>query len=74
MIIIRCSDAEAKRRALSFLAGRFSFTTWKSGELLVPDDALSALAHEGIGFTVEGPPVYGQAVPALRNAAAAPVQ
>ena len=74
MIIIRFSDAETKRRALGFLAGRYSFTTWATGEVLVPDSALSALAHEGISFQVEGPPSYAQAVPALRNAPSSPVQ
>jgi hypothetical protein len=70
MITIRFADSETKRRALGFLPGRFSFTTWASGEVLVPDSALSALAHEGISFTVEGPPTYGQAIPALRDASA----
>jgi hypothetical protein len=74
MITIRFPDSETKRRALGFLAGRFSFTTWSSGEVLVPDSALSALAHEDISFTVEGPPTYGQAIPALRSACASSVQ
>ena len=74
MVTIRFADSETKRRALGFLAGRFSFTTWASGEVLVPDPALSALAHEGISFTVEGPPTYGQAVPTLRNAPSTSVQ
>ncbi len=74
MITIRLPDMETKRRALGFLAGRFSFTTWTSGEVLVPDAALAALAHEGITFTVEGPPTYGQAVPPLRDASSAAVQ
>lgn len=74
MITIRLPDLETKRRALGFLAGRFSFTTWASGEVLVPDAALSALAHEGIKFTVEGPPSYGQAVPPIRDAASTAVQ
>ena len=74
MIIIRFPDAETKRVALGFLAGRYSFTTWATGEVLVPDTALSALAHEGISFTLEGPPSYEQTVPALRNAPSTPVQ
>lgn len=53
MIIIRFPDSETKRRALGFLAGRFSFTAWKSGEVLVPDSALASLAHESISFAVE---------------------
>jgi hypothetical protein len=67
MITIRFPDPESKRQALGFLAGRFSFTTWDSGEVSVPDSALLALAHDGISFTVEGPTTYGLAVPSLRN-------
>jgi len=39
--------------------GRFSFPTWKSGEVLVPDAALASLAHEGISFTVKQKSVAG---------------
>ena len=53
MILIRFPNPEAKRTALSRLAGRFSFTSWASGEMLVPEDALSFLVVEGIAFTVE---------------------
>jgi hypothetical protein len=74
MIAIRFPDLETKRRGLGFLAGRHSFTTYSSGEVLVSDSALSALAHEDISFTVEGTPTYGQAIPALRNAIAVAVQ
>jgi hypothetical protein len=55
MILIRFPDLEAKRRALGFLPGRFSFTTYRSGEMLVPHAALGELALAGISFTVEGP-------------------
>jgi len=48
MISIRFPDAEAKRRALGYLAGRFSFKSWATGEMLVPESALPALAVEGI--------------------------
>ena len=74
MILIRFPDADAKRRALGFLPGRFSFTSYGTGEILVPETALSELAVAGIPFSVEGPATYGQAVPALRSPAAAPVQ
>ena len=74
MITIHFSDDQSKRRALGFLAGRFSFKSRSSGEVLVPAAALSALAIEGISFTVEGPASYGQAVPPLRNASATEVQ
>jgi hypothetical protein len=74
MILIRFSDAAAERRALGALAGRFSFTTWKTGETVVPEAALAFLALEGIPFQVEGPATYGQTLPALRDASASPVQ
>lgn len=74
MIIIRFSDEESKRRALGWLGGRFSFKSWATGEMMVPDEALPYLAREGIRFQVEGPPKYEQAIPAVRDAAAPPVQ
>lgn len=55
MILIRFADTELKRRALGALAGRFSFKSWASGEVLVPESALPFLAVEGIPFLVEGP-------------------
>ena len=55
MILIRFPDADVERRALGFLAGRFSFKSWASGEMLVPEDALAFLAIQGIPFAVEGP-------------------
>ena len=58
MIIIRFPDAESERRALAYLAGRFSFKTWASGETMVPEHALPSLAAEGIRFSVEGPATY----------------
>ena len=69
MIRIRFPDAETERRALGYLAGRFSFKSWASGVTLVPDYALPHLAREGIPFTVEGPATYGQLIPALRDPA-----
>jgi hypothetical protein len=74
MIQIRFPDLDAKRRALAYLAGRFPFTSYRSGEMLVPSEALAELAVAAIPFSVEGPPTYGQAVPALRDPAPAAVQ
>jgi hypothetical protein len=75
MIIIRFPDAATERRALGWLMGRFSFKTWSNGETLIPAAALSALAAEGIRFTVEGPATYERLIPAtLRNPAASAVQ
>lgn len=69
-IRIRFTDDESKRRALGFLAGRFSFKSYDSGEMLVAEQALSAMAVEGISFTVEGRGTYAVAIPALRTTAA----
>lgn len=55
MICIRFSDAELERQALGYLAGRFSFKSWASGETIVPAAALPCLALEGISFVVVGP-------------------
>jgi hypothetical protein len=67
MILIRFPDAEAKRTALGRLAGRFSFKSWATGEMLVPEDALPFLAVEGVSFTVEGPATYEQNGAAFRG-------
>jgi hypothetical protein len=65
MMIIRFPDDRAKRRALGWLPGRFSFKSWATGEMMVPLDALPALALEGIQFNVGGPATYEQ--PALKS-------
>ena len=74
MIRIRFPDAASERRALGYLAGRFSFKSWASGDTLVPEAALAGLAREGIRFTVEGPATDEQLVPPLRDPAAGAVQ
>jgi hypothetical protein len=73
MVLIRFPDQAAKRGALAYLAGRFSFKSWATGEMLVPEAALAELAVEGIHFSVEGPPKYDQRVPAIRNSPATAV-
>ena len=70
MILVRFPNAESERRALGYLAGRFSFKTWSTGQFLVPESALAFLATEGIPFSVEGPAKYEQNVPAFRNSIA----
>ena len=74
MIRIRFPDAATERRALGYLAGRFSFRSWADGETLVPEPALAALAVAGIPFTVEGPATYERSIPAVRNPAPTAVQ
>ena len=70
MILIRFPNPESKRAALSGLAGRFSFKSYATGEMVVPEDALAFLAVEGIGFTVEGPATYEQNGSAVRGSPA----
>jgi len=72
MIIIRFPDDKAKKRALGFLPGRFSFKSWATGEMMVPEQALPYLAVEGIHFSVEGPATYDRLAP-VRNPAAVAV-
>lgn len=73
MIIIRFADEQMKRRALGFLPGRFSGKSWMTGEMMVSEEALAAMAREGIRFTVEGPATYEQ-IASFRNLAPAEVQ
>jgi hypothetical protein len=69
MVIIRFADDAAERRGLGYLAGRFSFKSWVSGETMVPAAALSHLAIEGISFTVVGPATYDKFAPTVRDPA-----
>ena len=73
MILIRFSDAEQERRGLGYLAGRFTFKSWSTGETMVPEAALACLAREGIPFSVEGPAGYERFLPTFRNPPASAV-
>jgi hypothetical protein len=72
MIVIRFPDETTEKRALGFLARRFSGKIYATGETIVPEAALSYLAIEGIKFTVEGPATYERLTP-LRDTAATAV-
>jgi hypothetical protein len=74
MVKIAFKDRATERKALSFLLGRFSGRVMKSGEHLVPEAALEALAQQNIPFTVKGKASYEQQVAAIRGAAPASVQ
>jgi hypothetical protein len=74
MVIITFPDRQTEKRALGFLIGRFSGRVLESGEHLVPDAALEALAQQDIPFTVKGRATYDKQMAALRGAAAASVQ
>jgi hypothetical protein len=69
MITITFPDRETEKRALGFLLGRFSGRVLKSGEHLVPEAALEALANQNIPFTVQGKSTYEQQIAAVRDIA-----
>jgi hypothetical protein len=71
MVRVHFPSADVERKAIGFLVGRFSFKTWSNGETLVPENALAAMAVEGIPYSVEGPATYEQNAPAIRNPSAA---
>jgi hypothetical protein len=54
VVTITFPDRETEKRALAFLLGRFSGRVLRSGEHLVPEAALEALADQNIEFTVKG--------------------
>ncbi len=69
MVLIRLTDTESKRRAKEALVGEFSFRSWSSGELLVPEEALPRLAREDVPFSFEGSAAY-EKLATLRDPAA----
>ena len=73
MVIVRFTVTIAERRALGFLAGRFSFKSWSTGDLMVPEQALAALAVAGVPFFVQGPATYEQLTKTLGDPAASAV-
>ena len=74
MITITFPDRETEKRALAYLLGRFSGRVLSSGEHLVPEAALEALAVQNIPFTVQGNTTYEQQMAAIRGLASTPVQ
>jgi hypothetical protein len=53
MIAITFPDRDTEKKALGFLLGRFSGRVLKSGEHLVPEVALEALAEQNISFSID---------------------
>jgi hypothetical protein len=74
MISISFPDRDSEKKALAFLLGRYSGRVLKSGEHLVPEAALEALAQENIPFAVRGKATYEQQVAAIRGFAPTPVE
>ena len=74
MVTTVFAEGETEKRALAFLLGRFSGHVLRSGEHLVPEAALEALADQNIPFTVKGKTTYEQQMAALRDSASSSVQ
>jgi hypothetical protein len=68
MVTIAFPDRATEKKALAFLLGRFSGRVLNSGEHLVPEAALEALADQNISFLVKGKATYEQQVAAIRGA------
>ncbi len=73
MVVIKFSDTQTQHRALGFLAGRFCGRLFRSGEVIVPEAAVEALAAENFSFTVIGRATYDQ-MAAIRNNVASSAQ
>ena len=74
MVTITFPNRETEKRALAFLLGRFSGRVLRTGEHLVPEAALEALADQNISFTVKGKATYEQQLAAIRGTPTDPVQ
>ncbi len=74
MVTITFPDRETEKRALAFLLGRFSGRVLCSGEHLIPEAALEALADQNVPFMVIGKTTYEQQMAAIRGVAPPPVQ
>jgi hypothetical protein len=74
MVVITFPDNETQKKALGFLASRFSGNVLKTGEHIVPEAALAALAERNFVFTVMGKASYEQQIAALRSAASGAIQ
>jgi hypothetical protein len=74
MVTIIFPDRDTEKRALAYLLGRFSGRVLRSGEHIVPEAALEAMADQNIPFTVKGKSTYEQQVAAIRGAASSPIQ
>jgi hypothetical protein len=76
MVTIKFPDRETQDEAIGFLVTQihdFKGRLFRSGELIVPEEALAALANENFSFTVIGKATYDQ-LAALRGDVARKVQ
>lgn len=70
MVTIKFPDQETQDEAVGFLATHFSGRLLRTGEVIVLEEALAALANENYSFTVMGKATYEQ-MAAFRGDAAA---
>lgn len=73
MVTITFPDRESEKKAIGYLLGRFSGRVLKSGEHIVPEAALEALADQNIPFAVQGKTTYEQQMAAVRGSATTPI-
>jgi hypothetical protein len=62
MVIIKFPDRKTFVRGLGFLVGQFSGRAFSTRAVIVPEEALLALARQNLKFTVLGKPTYEQLV------------
>jgi hypothetical protein len=74
VVTITFPDRETEKRAIGYLLGRFSGRILRSGEHIVPEAALEALADQNIPFVVKGKATYAEQLAAIRGDAPAAVQ
>jgi hypothetical protein len=74
MVIVTFGDRDTEKKALGFLLGRFSGKVLKSGEFILPEAALEALAEANFSFLVKGKATYEHQMAALRSAGSAAIQ
>jgi hypothetical protein len=74
MVIITFPNRKVQEEALGFLLGRFSGRVLKSGEHIVPEAALEALAQQNFVFTVKGVASHEKQMEAIRSVASTKVQ
>lgn len=74
MVAISFPDRESAKKAVGFLLGRFPGRLLKSGECIVPEAALEALAQRDFVFTVKGRATHAQQMAAIRGTDPSPVE
>jgi hypothetical protein len=67
MVTITFPDRDTEERAIGFLIKRFSARFQRSGEHIVPEAALGALARQGIPFAMKGKAIYDKKAASVRG-------